>query len=63
MAKPRCLEVGDQVVILLPTEGSKLFMQCRGPYIVESHVEVNENRVKLGSTKMYHMNYVEEVYR
>ena len=28
-AKPRCLEVGDQVLILLPLDSKKLFMQWR----------------------------------
>ena len=37
-AKPRHLEVGAQVLILLPTENNKLLMQWRGPYIVESRV-------------------------
>ena len=34
--KPRCLEVGEQVLILLPTDNNKLLMQWRGPYTVES---------------------------
>ena len=32
-------------------------MQWRGPYTVESHVGVNDYRVKMGSkTKTYHVN-------
>ena len=37
-AKPRCLEVGEQVLILLLTDSNKLLMQWRGPYTVESRV-------------------------
>ena len=33
-AKPRHLEVGDQVLIFLPTDTNRLFVQWRGPYIV-----------------------------
>ena len=56
-AKPRHLEVGDEVLILLPTESNKLLMQWRGPYIGESRVGASDYRVKMGSkTKMYHVN-------
>ena len=60
-AKPRCLEVGDQVLILLLTESNKLLMQWRGPYIVESRVGANDYRVKMGpKTKTYHMNMLKK---
>ena len=56
-AKPGRLEVGDQVLILLPTDSNKLLMQWRGPYTVESRMGANEYRVKMGSkTKTYHVN-------
>ena len=56
-SKPRCLEVGDQVQILLPTDSNKLLMQWRGPYIVEIRVGANDYRIKMGSkTKTYHVN-------
>ena len=41
-AKPRRLEVGYRVLILLPTTSKKLLMQWRGPYIVESGVGSND---------------------
>ena len=54
--KPRHLEVGDQVLILLPTERNKLIMQWRGACNVESLVGANDYRVKMRSkTKMYHV--------
>ena len=60
-AKPRHLEVGNQVLILLPTERNKLLMQWRGPYIVESRVGANDYRIKIGSkTKTYHLNMLKK---
>ena len=47
-AKRRCLEVGDQVLILLPTDSNKLLLQWRGPYIVERHLGASDYRVKMG---------------
>ena len=41
-AKPRCLEVGDKVLILFPADSNKLLMQWRRPYIVGSHVGAND---------------------
>ena len=60
-AKPRRLEVGDRVLILLPTDSNKLLMQWRGPYTVESRVGANDYRVKVGSkTKTYHVNMLKK---
>ena len=60
-AKPRQLEVGDRVLILLPTDSNKLLMQWRGPYTVESGVGANDYRVKMGSkTKTYHVNMLKK---
>ena len=60
-AKPRQLEVGDRVLILLPTDSNKLLMQWRGPYTVESRVGANDYRVKMGSkTKTYHVNMLKK---
>ena len=56
-AKLRCLEVGNQVLILLPTDSNKFLIQWRGPYTVESRVGANDYRIKKGSeTKMYYVN-------
>ena len=60
-AKPRRLEVGDRVLILLPTDSNKLLMQWRGPYTVESRVGANDYRVKMGSkTKTCHVNMLKK---
>ena len=59
--KPRRLEVGDRVLILLLTDSNKLLMQWRGPYTVESRVGANDYRVKMGSkTKTYHINMLKK---
>ena len=56
-AKLRRLEVGDQVMILLTTESSKLLMKWRGVYIVESRVKAN----KMGSkTKTHQVNMLKK---
>ena len=68
-AKPRCLEVGEQVLILLPTDSNKLLMQWRGPCMVESRVGANDYRIKIApqnkdsvQDKDVPLEYVEEVY-
>ena len=54
-AKPRCLEVGDQVLILLPTVINAV------ERTVESRVGANDYRIKMGSkTKMYHVNMLKK---
>ena len=55
-AKSRHLEVGEQVLLLLPTESNKLLMQWRGPYTIEIRMGSNDYRIKMGSkTKTYHL--------
>ena len=59
--KPRCLEVGYQVLILLPTDSNKLLMQWRRSNTVESRVGANNYRVKMRSKiKMYHVNVLKK---
>ena len=60
-AIPRCLEGGEQELVLLPTYSNKLLMQWRGPYAVESRVGANNYRIKMGSkTKTYHVNMLKK---
>ena len=60
-AKPRCLEAGDQALILLPTESNKLLMQWRGRYILESRVGAKDYRINMGSkTNKYHVNMLKK---
>ena len=59
--KPRRLEVGGQVLILLSTDSNKLLMQLKEAYIVENHVGANDYRVKMRSkTKTYHVNVLKK---
>ena len=56
-AKPRRLEVGDRVLILLPTDSNKLLMQWRGPYTVGA----NDYRVKLAfKMETYQVNMLKK---
>ena len=60
-AKPRCLEVGDQVLILLSTDSNKLLIQWRGPYTMESRVAAKDYRIKMESkTKRHHVNMLKK---
>ena len=65
-AKSRCLEVGEQVLILLPTDSNTLLMQWRGPCTVESRVVANDYRIKMNKDgvqdKDVPREFVEEVF-
>ena len=61
-AKKRVFRVGDKVLILLPTDNSKLLMQWRGPYTVKGcqggdnyQIEVNRK------TRNYHINMLKGI--
>ena len=56
-AKKRVFQVGDKVLILLPTDNNKLLMQWRGPYTIKVcqggdnyQIEVNHK------TRNHHIN-------
>jgi hypothetical protein len=56
-AKPRTFQVGDNVLVLLPTNNNKLLMQWKGPYTVESVVGLNDYKVCMkGKSKTLHAN-------
>ena len=55
-AKPRHLEVGDQVLIVLQTDSNKLLMQWRGPYTVASRVGIKIR----SKTKTYHVHMLKK---
>ena len=60
-AKRKELKVGDQVLVLLPTDKNKLLMQWKGPYPVEEKVGICDYRVNVnGRLKMYHSNLLKE---
>ena len=53
----RKLNVGDRVLILLPTDGNKLLMQWKGPYVVKEKLGQNDYKIEVkGKIKTYHIN-------
>ena len=48
-AKVRTVEVGDKVLLMLPTNHSKLLMRWKGPYSTQYNVGLNDYRVPIGN--------------
>ena len=62
-AKARKFEVGNQVLMLLPTDSNKLLMQWKGPYKIEQVVSVNDYKVNIdGKLKTYHANMLKKYF-
>ncbi|XP_069973556.1 uncharacterized protein [Penaeus vannamei] len=64
-AKPRKLNTGDDVLVLLPSSSNKLVMQWLGPYSV---VECKGNGVDYvirvrGKNKLFHINMLKKYFR
>ena len=56
-ARPRTLQEGEQVLILLPTDRNKLLMQWRGPYTVVKKINEFDYRIKVNNkVKSFHIN-------
>ena len=63
--KARCrkFKVGDQVLVLLPTDANKLLMQWKGPFKIEAIVATNDYKVMInGKLKTYHTNLLKRYY-
>ena len=59
----RSLEIGDESVILLPTDSNKSLMQCKGPDEVVENVRLNHYRIKIGdNNKLFHINMMKSYY-
>ena len=59
--KPRQLYVGDKVLVLLPTDQSKLLLQWRGPYEVMAKTGDLDYKVKIDEkVKTYHINLLKK---
>jgi hypothetical protein len=55
--RPRNLQVGENVLILLPTDNNKLLMQWKGPYSVVGKFNDCDYQVDIcGKVKTYHIN-------
>ena len=63
--KPRKLNKGDEVLVMLPTNSNKFLMQWKGPYVVhDCHNNGVDYFVKVGNhKKLYHANMIKRYYR
>ena len=56
-AQPKVLQVGQKVLLLLPTKANKLLLQWRGPYTVLEKVSPVNYVIQMGSKKKtFHVN-------
>ena len=63
-ARTRKFDVGDKVMLLLPTESNKLLLQWKGPYEVVEIVNRTDYRVDLnGVVGTYHANMLKQYDR
>ena len=64
-ARERRLNIGDSVLLLLPTENNKLTLAWRGPYeVVERAGEVDYGiRVTPDKIKTYHVNMLKKYHQ
>ena len=63
-ARSRKFKVGDEVLILLPTDSNKLLMQWKGPFKVKTVIAVNDYQIDVdGKLKIYHANLLKKYYR
>ncbi len=55
------IQVGDKVLLLLPTDNNKLLMQWQGPYEVVSKLNAYDYKVDVrGKVKLYHANLLKQ---
>ena len=60
-SKPRCLEVGDEVLVLLPTDKNKLLLQWKGPYKVLQRFNDCDYKVQVDKkVKSFHINLLKK---
>ena len=63
-SKPRKFQVGDSVLVMLPTDANKLLMSWRGPYKVEAVKGLNDYAVKIrGKAKIIHANMLKRYFQ
>ena len=56
-AKKRSFQVGDKVLVLLPTDQNKFHMQWKGPFEIKGTKWVNNYQVEINKkVKTYHIN-------
>ena len=63
-AKPRQYEVGDEVLLLLPTASNKLLMQWRGPFPIIAKKSIMDYTIDFGHRqKTFHINMLKKYIR
>jgi IS30 family transposase len=56
-AKPKSLEIGSKVLLLLPVKKNKLLLHWKGPYVVQEKMSPVNYRIKVGKKlKNFHVN-------
>ena len=55
-AKKRSFQVGDKVLVLLPTDQNKLFMQWKGPFEIKGTKWGNNGRSQQESADVPHQH-------
>lgn len=59
--KRKVFDIGDKVLLLLPSDNNKLLMQWRGPYAVRGKVGLCDYKIeKEGKIKTYHANLLKK---
>ena len=62
-AKHREFQVGDKVLLLLPTDRNKLLLQWKGPFEVISKISSMDYRIDLnGKPKVFHINLLKKYH-
>jgi len=62
-SRERKFQVGDKVLLLLPTDGNKLLMQWKGPFENVECRNDNKYRVQLeGCVKIFHANVLKKYH-
>ena len=62
-ARERKLNIGDSVLLLLPTENTKLTLAWRGPYEVVKRLGEVDYRVTPDKIKTYHINMLKKYHQ
>ena len=59
--KVRSLEVGDKVLLMLPTDHNKLMMRWKGPFSITCKVGINDYRIQIGTKeRLFHVNMMKK---
>jgi hypothetical protein len=62
-AKLRSFEVGDEVLVLLPTDTNKLLMTWTGPFVVQECLHPDYRILQRGKSKIFHANMLKRYFR